>query len=445
SKLREMVKKFIGEGVPLDVPVHVLISPHAGYIFSGPVAGKGYATIDKKAKRVFIIGPSHYEAFNGIALPSFQYYETPLGKVKIDIETVNKLKNQKDVIIAEGFDEPEHCLEVQLPFLQVLLENFSIIPIITGKVDPEYVADLLIPYLDGNTLIIASSDLSHYLKQEKARKIDDASIEAIISGNLNKPIDACGEIAIKVVMSIAKKKGLKAIKLDARTSFETAPQYSPPERVVGYAAIAFVPSDHKKDNNKQEAENKKKENSETHLTEEAKKFLLKIARESLEAAVNGKKYTPPEPTLPKLKENSGCFVTLTKNGELRGCIGYIEPIKPLYIAVAENALNAALRDYRFPQVTPEELKSIKIEISVLTKPVPLPYKDEQDLLNKLVPGRDGVILSKDGHQSTYLPQVWEQLPDKRLFLEQLSLKGGMPKDGWKTAEVKTYQVIHFNE
>jgi AmmeMemoRadiSam system protein A len=181
------------------------------------------------------------------------------------------------------------------------------------------------------------------------------------------------------------------------------------------------------------------------LPADVKSFLLRLARESLEASV--KKQTPPKPQNPPeaTKQWQGCFVTLTVAGELRGCIGYIEGIKPLYEAVIDNAKNAALSDPRFPAVTPDELSRIRIEVSVLTPPVPLEYKDPQDLLNKLVPNEDGIILQKGFYQSTFLPQVWEQLPDKVQFLEHLSMKGGMDSDGWKTATVKRYRAIHFQE
>ena len=181
------------------------------------------------------------------------------------------------------------------------------------------------------------------------------------------------------------------------------------------------------------------------LPADVKSFLLKLARESLEASV--KKQAPPQPENPPeiTKKRQGCFVTLTISGELRGCIGYIEGIKPLYEAVIDNAKNAALSDPRFPSVTPDELSRIRIEVSVLTPPVLLDYKDPQDLLNKLVPNEDGIILQKGFNQSTFLPQVWEQLPDKVQFLEHLSMKGGMPADGWKTATVKRYRAIHFQE
>jgi len=176
-----------------------------------------------------------------------------------------------------------------------------------------------------------------------------------------------------------------------------------------------------------------------------KAFLLKLARQSLEACVARKAAPKPEQIPESVKPKQGCFVTLTIGGRLRGCIGYLEGIKPLYEAVIENARNAALSDPRFPAVTAGDLSSITIEISVLTQPKVLEYKDPQDLLNKLTPGQDGIILQQGFHQSTYLPQVWEQLPDKIQFLENLSIKGGMDPDGWKSATVKRYRAIHFQE
>jgi uncharacterized protein len=181
------------------------------------------------------------------------------------------------------------------------------------------------------------------------------------------------------------------------------------------------------------------------LPADVKSFLLKLARESLEASVKGRPLPHPEHPPELTKQRQGCFVTLTLSGELRGCIGYLEGRNPLYEAIIDNAQNAALSDPRFPAVTPGELPRIRVEVSVLTAPVPLDFKDPQDLLNKLVPNEDGVILQKGLHQSTFLPQVWEQLPDKVQFLEHLSMKGGMPADGWKTAMVKRYRAIHFQE
>ena len=181
------------------------------------------------------------------------------------------------------------------------------------------------------------------------------------------------------------------------------------------------------------------------LPQNVKAFLLRLARQNLEASVKDQPPVVPENPPAVTKEYRGCFVTLTRRGQLRGCIGYIEGIKPLFEAVIDNAKNAALEDPRFPPVTPDELPSILVEVSVLTRPELLPYSSPQDLLDKLVPGRDGIILSKGYHQSTFLPQVWGDLPDKVDFLEHLAMKGGMPADGWKTADVKRYRAVHFHE
>jgi len=443
--LREVVLRYLADGHPLAEPSRFLICPHAGFVFSGPVAAKGYATLDNTVKRVIIIGPSHHMAFQGVAVSGFKQYETPLGSVPIDTKVVDELKKKNNVLLAEGFDEPEHCLEVQLPFLQVQLKDFFIVPILTSRTDPREVAEILFPFIDEKTAVVASSDLSHYEQQKTARAIDDRSIRTILSGDADGEINACGDVPIRILMRLAKMKNLVPVKLDARTSYETAPEHCPQSRVVGYAAIAFV-SESAADAFLKESRGRNAEPSgEEQFSPDEKKALLHLARQSLEAAVRGKRYEIPKEFSNKFNSNRGCFVTLTKNGQLRGCIGYIEPIKELSRAVVENAENAALRDPRFPEVVPDELDAITVEVSVLTEPKDLPYRDAEDLLQKLVPGRDGVILEKDMHHSTFLPQVWEQLPDKKMFLEHLSLKGGMSRDGWKTAKVKTYRAVHFHE
>lgn len=434
--LSYMIKSDSQFGSPV-----LLVCPHAGYVFSGPVAGKAYSSIGKKTKTIIILGPSHYVYFEGIFVTNADYYETPLGKVKIDNKIADRLRTSELAANVEGADFKEHCIEVQLPFLQESLHDFRIVPILIGRADPERIANLIFPLIDSTTVVIASSDLSHYHTQEQARLIDDHTVRAIVSCNRNERIDACGELAIRTIMSLANKMGLKAVCLDSRTSFETAPQYGSESRVVGYASIIFV------DKNKtvHEPDPKMTKEISGDFDPQTRKFLLHLARQSLNASVRGEKTIYPDSFPAEAKENRGCFVTLTKNGNLRGCIGYIEPIAPLYKAVIENAKNAALSDPRFTAVVPDELGKIKVEISALTKPQPLQFKDPDDLLRKLRPGIDGVILQKGPYQSTFLPQVWEQLPDKVMFLEHLSLKGGMDRDGWRTANVKIYQAVHFEE
>jgi len=448
AELRRDVEKYIAGGSALPAAPRIIISPHAGYVFSGPVAGKGYAAIDKNIRTVILLGPPHHLAVRRIAAPESAWFETPLGKVAVDQERIQKLLKNPMAYKDDRAHEPEHSLEVQLPFLQVRLASFKIVPLLVHGIDPQKAADLIYPLIDAHTLVVASSDFSHYLSQSEARKTDDASIKSIIEGRVEGSIDACGEMPIRVAMALAKKMGLEPKLIDKRTSFETAPQYGSDDRVVGYASIVYMPAGQtKSEQSAAAAIPAARQKEETGgLAPEVRGFLLKLARQSLEASVKGEK-TPMPQDIPEItKEDRGCFVTLTENGELRGCIGYIEPIAPLYKAVIENAANAALSDPRFPRVTPPELPSIKVEVSVLTRPVPLEYKDPQDLLSKLVPGVDGVILQSGFHQSTYLPQVWEHFSgDKVRFLENLSRKGGMPSDGWKTANVKHYRAEHFSE
>jgi AmmeMemoRadiSam system protein B len=243
SELKKDVEGYIAKGPKNKPHPKILISPHAGFVFSGPVAGMGYATIDKNSTTVIVIGPSHHEWFNGIAISDVDYYTTPLGNVPLAKELISQLRKSPLVHIAPQADAPEHSLEVQLPFLQTVLPSLSIVPIITGNVDPEAVAQLLYPYISTNAiLVVASSDLSHYHTSKEAKSIDGKTIQTILSGDPSGFLDACGETALRIVMRLARKSGLSPELLDARNSFETAPQYGMENRVVGYASIGFFSS-----------------------------------------------------------------------------------------------------------------------------------------------------------------------------------------------------------
>lgn len=237
AELKKEVDGYIAKG-PKNMPnARMLISPHAGYVFSGPVAGKGYATIDKNVTTVIVIGPSHHEWFGGVSVSDADYYATPLGKVPLAKDIISQLRKNPLVHFVPQEDGPEHCLEVQLPFLQVALPSFSIVPIITGNVEPEAVAQMISPFINATTLIVASSDLSHYHPSKEAKAIDARTIQTILSGSADGFLDACGETAIRIVMRLAAKSGLSPELLDARNSFETARQME--ERVVGYASVGY--------------------------------------------------------------------------------------------------------------------------------------------------------------------------------------------------------------
>jgi len=442
--LRTEVEGYLSEAdLKLDAAAQMVVSPHAGYMFSGEVAAKAYAAVDRNVRTVFLLGPSHRSFFEGLSIPEVDSYETPLGRVPLATDIISRLRSSDLVRSVPAAHAAEHCLEVQVPFLQVALPESRIVPIVMGRVAPEDVAALLEPHLDKHTLVVASSDLSHYHPHSQAKKIDAASIETILKGDMDGPIDGCGEQAVRVLMHLATRLGLAPVLLDARNSHETAPSYSGADQVVGYAAIAYV----KADAGVKAGDERESSSTSAHedLSVGTKQYLLSLARAGLESAVTGKPMRDVGPCPDAAKPKRGCFVTLTEGGRLRGCIGNIEPDMPLHKAVVDNAGKSALDDPRFPNVTPSELDHIKIEVSVLTKPRPLPFSSPEELLTKLEPGRHGVILRKGFHQSTFLPQVWDQLPDKISFLQHLARKAGMPHDGWKDAHVKTYQALHFEE
>ena len=417
----------------------MLIAPHAGYIFSAPVAAKAYARISPNVDTVILIGPSHRKMFDGIHLTDAGYYETPLGLVEINQKIAGELRAHPLCQNVFGADEEEHCLEVHLPFLQVLLREFTIVPLYTGVLHIGAAADMLLPYINGTTIIIASSDLSHFLPHSEARKTDAATIASILSGDTGGFMDSCGETAMRIVMDMAAKRGLSAELLDARTSYETAPEYGA-DRVVGYASFVFNNTD-----SRNAPLHGISDNTADNFTDDEKKYLLDLARATLTSSVNNTDTPAFQTENHKLLQSYGCFVTLNSNGRLRGCIGNIEPVKSLHDAVIDNTVNAAFYDPRFQKVSAPELDDITISISVLTKPQPLEFDSPEDLLSKLIPFEHGVILKLGPYQSTFLPQVWEQLPDKISFLEYLAMKAGMGKDDWKKADVWVYRAVCFGE
>ena len=217
----------------------LIISPHAGYIFSGSVAAKVLGMLPQTITTVFLIGPSHHVWFEGISVSDKEYYATPLGTIPVALDIIHKLLKYKLVTTYDKAEMPEHCLEVQLPFLQVILPVFSIVPILTGNCAPADVASLLLPLLTDSSVVIASSDLSHYHPYQQAREIDGQSIKTILSGNALGFIDACGETAIRCIMTLANELKLKPELIEYKNSFDTAPEYCSNNEVVGYAAVGY--------------------------------------------------------------------------------------------------------------------------------------------------------------------------------------------------------------
>ena len=465
--------------------VRALICPHAGYEYSGPVAAHAYKTLTgRRFDTVIILAASHYAGFQGVSVPASDAYETPLGRVAVSGKA--KLLAKQSPFVVEpkcyvqrppwassaskpappiGEDTPEtweHSIEVQVPFLQKTLKDFKILPVMFGDADPEMVAKALAGIVDDQTLVVASTDLSHYHAYDEARAMDQRTLKWICAMDFKSlqsrgaEESACGRKAVLTLMHLAQLKGWTPQLLDYRNSGDTSGDKS--HGVVGYGAIAFdgpaakagpvagAPAQAAVTAPESKPAAGK---SAAPFTAGERKFLLELARKTLKSVTAGGGFPKLKAeTVPsRLKEAKGCFVTLTEGGQLRGCIGNILPAGALYEAVMENAQSAALRDTRFPPVTPEEVGKIHIEISVLTEPQPLAFSSPEDLLNQLQPHTDGVVLKLGARSATFLPQVWEQLPDKAAFLEHLSQKaGGAPSD-WrgKDASVSIYRVEAFEE
>jgi hypothetical protein len=429
--------------------LRALVCPHAGYPYSGPVAAYAYKLLAGRSyDTVLVMGPSHYSDVRACSVTDAGLYRTPLGDVPVSqkarlLATLSPfalearcnvqrpewwIQSSRRPPVRDTADTWEHSVEVEVPFLQRALGRFEIIPAVCGEVDTAQAARAIDRILDPRTLIIASSDLSHYYSYEQARKLDQSCVDAVcrLDTDAMESEEACGRIPILILMHVAKAHGWRVRLLDMRNSGDTGGDRS---RVVGYAAIAFY------------------EPFGEHLGKDERQSLLGIARRALrEAAATGRLPEPPK-SVAGLTEPRGCFVTLTQRGELRGCIGNLTAAGPLYQAVAEDARSAALSDPRFPPVSGREVEGLKIEISVLSEPRQLWFSSPEDLMRKLQPGVDGVILRMGDRAATYLPQVWEQLPNKETFLDSLAEKAGCDPDAWRRpgTSVFLYEVEAFKE
>jgi AmmeMemoRadiSam system protein B/AmmeMemoRadiSam system protein A len=394
----------------LGIP-KALIVPHAGYMYSGPIAARAYdelAAARGVVKRVVLIGPSHFVGGRGLALPQCEAFETPLGRIPLDTEGIKALADLKQVVRSAAAHAQEHSLEVQLPFLQRMLGEFTLVPIAAGRALTEEVVEVIERLWGGpETLIVISTDMSHYHSYEEARRIDGATLQRItaFAADLNYE-EACGATGLNGLLAFARAKGLSIKLLAACNSGDTAGSKA---RVVGYSSFALH------------------EGGEVSA-EEAGSTLLDIARGSILNGL-GMKSVPAKKNHPAwLRQRSATFVTLTKDGKLRGCIGSLSATRPVGEDVASNALAAAFQDPRFPKLKREEWPRCRVEVSLLSAPKPLMFGDEAELLAQIRAGEDGLILELEGKRATFLPQVWDGLPDKRQFLGELMKKAGLPPD-----------------
>lgn len=394
-----------------------MIAPHAGYVYSGPIAGTAYATLTEartRISRVVLMGPAHRVAFRGLALSSAEAFETPLGRVPVDRAALAPLLRRPDVAVVDQAHAPEHSLEVHLPFLQHVLGEFAVAPILVGDAKPEQVDEVLAELWGGpETLIVISSDLSHFHDYQAARGLDKGASRAI---ELLRPDElrdeqACGNRAIRGLLRRALALDLRATTLDVRNSGDTAGSR---DRVVGYGSYVF------------------EYGHEARLPDRLRRQLLEAAKKSIRHGV--KKGRPPKVGLgtfaPQLESIRASFVTLKAGGKLRGCIGSIVAERPLVEDVIDNAYRAAFKDSRFKPMIAAEVEGLELGVAVLGALCPVSFRDEADLAARLRPGIDGVVLQEGKHRGVFLPQVWEQVSDAPDFLRHLKRKAGLDADHW---------------
>ncbi len=394
-----------------------IIAPHAGYQYSGKIAARAFNSLGNRKsdiRRVVLFGPPHRKAVKGIAVPSYQIFATPLGPVSVDRGAIEKLKVLPFVAEDDSPFENEHGLEVHLPFLQRVFENVEIVPALVGGISPGQAAQALRTVWGGDeTLILISSDLSHFHDYDKASKTDNAAaaaIETLRSGQLGED-QACGRHAVRGLLLESIHHNLRATTIDLCNSGDTAGNK---DRVVGYGAFVFEPSD------------------KARLPEASAKVLLDVARRVvIKGAEIGEMPKLNVRDMPRLLMAwRPTFTTITNGGKLRGCYGSFVATQPLINDVAKSAYAAAFKDSRFKPMTMAELARAELGLSILSVAYRFPVKDEDDLLGQVRPGIDGLIMRDGGQQGLFLPSVWEQLKTPEAFIKGLKRKAGRPENYW---------------
>ncbi len=449
SELASTIAGYFSEvkKIPVDGRPQVLIVPHAGYQYSGKTAAYAYKLLEgEQYDTVIVISPSHRVFYQGSSVYNGDGYETPLGVVEIDKELSKKIATIHPKVYfshmghGTGASRQEHALEVQLPFLQVVLGKFKLVAIVMCEQEDDTInalTETLAAVVKGtNTLVVVSTDLSHEHSDEQARKMDgkiQKAVEAYEPDKLWNLLEsgegeACGGGPMVAAMKAAKRLGAHRTHiLNYTNSAETTGDFS---SVVGYLSAAIVID--KKAKSLPSTIGAIPAKRKPELNEDDKQCLIQIAKDAILAKLEDKQYSPPEREV--FKEKKGAFVTIKSGGNLRGCIGQIRGYQPLNITIAEMAVASSFEDPRFPQLTAAEYKSLEFEISVLST-----LKRVNDI-NEIEIGRHGLLIKMDMHSGLLLPQVatdnnWSVTQ----FLEQTCLKAGLPMKSYKERTVEIYK------
>lgn len=430
KELLENIKKLESSSKKdYEVFTRAIIVPHAGYFYSGQLAFNGFQYLDKTVKNIFIIAPSHHVAIDKPVLLDFEHWQTPLGEISINQQINKQLIKEFGCYYLNEAYEKEHSIEVQLPFIQYLYDDVKIIPILFNHNASSCLLSILEHfYCDEKNAFVVSSDLSHFHSDEVAQKIDETTANMIETIGTNGAVSqqACGLAGIMALHDFVQKKEFSLIRIGLTNSSSVSGDKS---RVVGYGAWLLY-------------EGEKTKFIEKYFSN----LVLDICRKSIKANFEKKEVVIEREIPPVFNELGAAFVTLQKNNRLRGCIGSIVAHQPLIIDIAQHAYDAAFNDNRFSPLEMEEFDEINISVSLLSTPTQIFFSDENDLLNKLVPFVDGLIIKDLNHQAVYLPSVWEQLPNKKEFLYNLKVKAGLAPDHFsKTFEAFRFRTIYIKE
>ncbi len=411
----------------------VVVAPHAGLVYSGSVAATAFAGWARRAdapRRVVIIGPAHRAAFSGVAVHPASKWRTPLGDAPVAPGAHAKLAQAQGLVVDPWPFAGEHSLEMHLVMLQAMLPTpFEIIPLLVGDADPRCVSEALRRVWGGpETVIAVSSDLSHFLDQRSARSIDTDTARRIetLDATALDGRRACGFLPIRGALEIAAERDMRASGLHLATSADVGADAS---RVVGYGAFAFEYA------------------ASARLADSDRERLLSACMTALSQATQARGNAPPfilEAGPPSFSPWRATFVTLTENGRLRGCIGSLGPHRPLIEDALANTAQAGFADPRFPPLEEFELTGLRLDVSILSHPRPIPAKNESELADALEPDRDGLILTAGKRRALFLPSVWRSVPDALAFVRHLTAKAGFDSNRWPEGlEARRFRVESF--
>ena len=463
AEARRGAEHLLASARPRIGPAPVaIVAPHAAYMYPGQIAADAYAQVaGSDVRLVVVLAPNHTRAGAGtISIHPGSAFETPLGRMAIDVEARRSLIEADSTIRLDAAPQAgEHAVEVQLPFVQKLFPAATLLPVVVGIDDPlalERLGSAVAGVVRGrHALIVASSDLSHYPNARTASDADRRTLRAVARMDARALRDeaqslvrtagggldtaACGLAPMMVATIAAKALGAgRAVVVSYANSADVA--VGDPDRVVGYGAVAFLPGSGAPDVSS--VEPRRSCGSGTGIGESERQALLSLARRSIEQAITTE-------TVPLIRDlpaglvdrRQGAFVTIKKGGVLRGCVGSVVGDGSLPLLVSRVAIQAALKDPRFPPVKAGELSGLEVEVSLLSEPRRVPSAQD------IVPGRDGVVLRKDDRSALFLPQVATEAGwNREQLLDELCVKAELPARCWtQRASLWTFQADVFSD